>query len=179
MAVVPSGPDQRYNANALAYFAGIATATQRVWITSAYFVPDAATLMALISAALRGVDVRVLVPERGDVHLVNAAARSYFPALLHGGVRLYQYKTYVLHSKSMVVDGRWGMVGSANVDIRSFRLNFELGALVIGEATARRLEERYLADLKQSQEVTAEFLRGYRFWQRLRDGGARLLSPLL
>ena len=81
------------------------------------------------------------------MRLVNAAARSYFPALLRGGVRLYRYQPSVLHSKSMVVDSRWSLVGSANVDIRSFRLNFEVGALVIGEFTAKRLERRFLDDL--------------------------------
>ncbi|MGQ0552779.1 MAG: phospholipase D-like domain-containing protein [Planctomycetota bacterium] len=179
VAIVPSGPDQSHNANALAHFSGIAMAQKRVWLTSAYFVPDQATLTALISAALRGVDVRVLVPQRGDVHLVNAAARSYFPTLLRGGVRLFRYQPSVLHSKSMVVDSRWSLVGSANVDIRSFRLNFEVGALVIGETTAKRLERRFLDDLKLSNEVGQEFLDSYGFWPRLRDGAARLASPLL
>jgi cardiolipin synthase len=179
LAVVPSGPDQHHNANGLTYFAGIASARQRVWITSAYFVPDQPTLRALLSAALRGVDVRLLIPERGDVALVDAAARSDFPALLRGGVRIFQYTSTVLHAKTMVVDGTWTLVGSANMDRRSFRLNFELGALVAGRRFARQLEERFLTDLVGSREVSEPWLAGYGPLARLRDGAARLLGPLL
>lgn len=179
VAVIPSGPDQAHNANGLVYFAGIAAAHQRIWLQSAYFIPDQPLLTALVSAALRGVDVRVIVPAVSDVGLVRAAARSYYPALLRGGVRVYEFQPSMLHSKTMVVDGRWGLVGSANMDIRSFRLNFELGALVLGRDFARRMEQRFLEDLAQSIEVTADALRAQGWWARLRDGGARLLSPLL
>jgi cardiolipin synthase len=110
---------------------------------------------------------------------VRAAARSYYPALLRGGVRVFEYLPSMLHSKTVVVDGRWGLVGSANMDIRSFRLNFELGALVMGRAFARRLEERFEADAASSREVTPEVIRAQTYWDRLVDGGARLLSPLL
>jgi cardiolipin synthase len=179
VAVVPSGPDQEHNASGMVYFSGVATARKRVWLTSAYFVPDHAMVVALISAALRGVDVRVLVPQRSDVGLVDAAARSNFLVLLRGGVRVFQYQPAVLHAKTMVVDGTWGMVGSANVDIRSFRLNFELGALVLGPRFAERMEARFKRDLEQSREVRAQELEERTFLERLRDGGARLLSPLL
>jgi cardiolipin synthase len=179
LAVVPSGPDQRHNANGLTYFAGIAAARQRVWITSAYFVPDQPTMRALLSAALRGVDVRLLVPERGDVALVDAAARSEFPALLRGGVRIFQFTSTVLHAKTMVVDGTWTLVGSANMDRRSFRLNFELGALITGRRFAGELEERFRSDLDSSREIGPEWLDGYGLLPRLRDGAARLLGPLL
>jgi len=179
VAVVPSGPDQEHNASGLVFFSGVATARQRVWLTSAYFVPDHAMIAALISAALRGVDVRVLVPQRSDVALVDAAARSNFLVLLRGGVRIFLYQPSVLHAKTMVVDGAWGMVGSANFDIRSFRLNFELGALVLGPHFAARMEARFKHDLEQSREVLAPELEARGFLERLRDGGARLVSPLL
>ena len=179
VAIVPSGPDQEHNASGMVYFAGVATARRRVWLTSAYFVPDHAMVAALISAALRGVDVRVLVPARSDVAIVDAAARSNFLVLLRGGVRVFQYQPSVLHAKTMVVDGAWGMVGSANVDIRSFRLNFEVGALVAGRAFAERMEARFRHDLELSREVLARELEERTFLERLRDGGARLLSPLL
>ena len=179
VAIVPSGPDQEHNASGMVYFAGVATARRRVWLTSAYFVPDHAMVAALISAALRGVDVRVLVPARSDVAIVDAAARSNFLVLLRGGVRVFQYQPSVLHAKTMVVDGAWGMVGSANVDIRSFRLNFEVGALVAGRDFAERMEARFRHDLELSREVLARELEERTFLERLRDGGARLLSPLL
>lgn len=179
VAVIPSGPDQRHNANGLVYFTGIALAGQRIWIESAYFIPDPALLTALVAAALRGVDVRVIVPSNSDVGLVRAAARSYYPALLRGGVRVFEYQPSMLHSKTLVIDGRWGLVGSANTDIRSFRLNFEVGAVVLGRQFARRLEERFCKDMSDSVEITGEMLRTQGYWARLRDGCARLLSPLL
>jgi cardiolipin synthase len=178
-AIIPSGPDQEHNANGMIYFAGIASARRRIWLESAYFIPDQALLTALVSSALRGVDVRVLVPAFSDIGLVRAAARTYYPALVRGGVRVYEYQPSMLHSKTLVVDGRWGLVGSANMDIRSFRLNFELSALVMGKAFARDLEEHFVADMAQSIEITAELLRAQGWWARLRDGLARLMSPLL
>ena len=179
VAVVPSGPDQEHNASGLVFFSGVATARHRVWLTSAYFVPDHAMIAALVSAALRGVDVRVLVPQRSDVALVDAAARSNFLVLLRGGVRIFLYQPSILHAKTMVVDGAWGMVGSANFDIRSFRLNFELGALVLGPRFSACMEARFQRDLEHSREVLAPELEARGFVERLRDGGARLVSPLL
>jgi cardiolipin synthase len=178
-AIIPSGPDQDYNANGMVCFAGISSARQRIWIESAYFIPDQALLTALVSSALRGVDVRVLVPAHSDIGLVRAAARTYYPTLVRGGVRVFEYQPSMMHSKTLVVDGRWGMVGSANMDIRSFRLNFELSALIMGRHFARSLEERFAADMAQSVEITADFVRGQSYWARLRDGCARLMSPLL
>lgn len=179
VAVVPSGPDQENNANGLAYFAGIAAARDRCYVTSPYFVPDEATLRALTSTALRGVDVRLLVPGRSDVMLVRAAARSYYAPLVRAGVRVFEYGPAMLHAKTMVVDGSWGMVGSANLDIRSFRLNFELGAIVFDAEFAKRLEERFLADLGESAEMTVQSLGKRKFRARLKESIARLLSPLL
>jgi cardiolipin synthase len=179
VAVVPSGPDQEQNANALAYFAGIASARARCYVTSPYFVPDEPTKRALESAALRGVDVRLLVPGRSDVALLRAAARSYYAPLVRAGVRVFEYRPAMLHAKTMAVDGAWGMVGSANLDIRSFRWNFEVGAIAFDPEFARRLEERFLADLAESQEITPQWLGRRRFPTRLRESAARLLSPLL
>jgi len=179
VTVVPSGPDQEHNANGMVYFAGIAFARERVYLSSPYFIPDEPTLRALISAAMRGVDVRVMAPARCDVALVGPAARSYFPSLVRGGVRVFEYQPSMLHAKMMVVDGTWGIVGSANVDIRSFLLNFELGTLVFDPAFAALLEKRFISDLENSIEVTAEALAQRSFPSRLLDGAIRLLSPLL
>jgi cardiolipin synthase len=179
VAVVPSGPDQRHNANALAYFAGIASARHRCWLQSPYFIPDEPTAQALITAALRGVDVRVLVPARCDVKLVGRAARSYYRALLRGGVRIFEFEPSMLHAKAMVVDGSWCLIGSANIDIRSFRLNFELGALIVDGAFAAHFESHFEEDLADSREVKRAALARIGLLDRLRDGVARLLSPLL
>lgn len=179
VAIVPSGPDQERNANGLAYFSGIAASERRLYLTSPYFIPDEPTVTALIAAALRGVDVRILLPGINDVALVAPAARSYYEELLEGGVRIFEFQPSMLHAKTMVVDGSFSIVGSANVDIRSFRLNFELGALVFDAAFAAKLEERFMRDLADSREITLERMAARGFFTRLGHGVARLLSPLL
>ncbi len=179
VAVIPSGPDQEHNANSFVFFAGIASARSKIYLTSPYFIPDDAILKALISAAMRGVDVRVLVPGKGDIRLVGAAARSYFPSLTRGGVRVFEYLPSMLHAKTLMVDNRWSIVGSANLDIRSFRLNFELGGLVLDPVFAGELEARFHRDQAVSKEVTEEDLDRRGYLAKLKDSFARLLSPLM
>jgi cardiolipin synthase len=179
VTVIPSGPDQEYNATGMAYFAGIASARRRCWLTTPYFIPDAATVRALESAALRGVDLRVLLPARADVLMVGPAARSFYPGLLRSGLRIFEYQPSMLHAKTMVVDGLLSLVGSGNVDFRSFRLNFELGALVESAEFARVLEARFEQDLRSSREVTETDVASRSLCARLGQGAARLLAPLL
>ncbi|HEY6007902.1 MAG TPA: phospholipase D-like domain-containing protein, partial [Geobacteraceae bacterium] len=179
VAALPSGPDQDHNASALVYFGGIAGARERVWLTSPYFIPDEPTLRALEETALRGVDVRLLVPAESDAFLVGPAGRSYFPTLLKAGVRVFEYLPSLLHAKTMVVDAEWSFVGSANLDIRSFRLNFELGALVADPEFARLLEEKFHDQARESREVTMESLAARGIWIQVVEHLARLLSPLL
>lgn len=179
VAIVPSGPDQMRNASQLNYFAGITAARNSVWLTSPYFIPDEAILSALIGAALKGVDIRILVPERCDVLLVGPAGRSYYQHLLAVGIRIFEYLPSMLHAKTMVVDERFALVGSANIDIRSFRLNFEVGALIDDPAVAATLRERFTAQLRESREITTEAVRKWSFPKRLQHGAARLFSPFL
>jgi len=181
VAIVPSGPDQEHNASAFVHFATIASARRRVWLSSGYFVPDEATVAALVSAALRRVDVRVLLPALAcsDVKTAAYAARWYYGTLLRGGVRVFEYEPAMLHGKTLVADGQVAVVGSANVDLRSYRLNFEVGALVNDEEFAASLERRFVRDLARSSEVTLEMLARLGRRHRLRCGLARLLSPLL
>jgi len=179
VAVVPSGPDQRTNAISLAYFGAICGAHERVWLSSPYFMPDEPTNRALVAAALRGLDVRILVPARADVPFVVPASRSFYGPLLEVGVRIFEYQSAMMHVKSVAVDGAWGVVGSANIDMRSFRLNFELSTLVHDEAFVASLEESFLVDLGKSVEITRSDVRRRGYGQRLKLGAARLLSPLL
>jgi cardiolipin synthase len=179
VAVVPSGPDQEQNASGLVYFSGLATARRRIDLTSPYFAPDEPTMRALVTAALRGVELRLLLPGRSDVPIVSRAARTTYGELLRAGVRIFEYQGALLHAKTLAVDGEWGVVGSANIDMRSFRLNFELCALVADAHFAVALEARFAADLEQSREVTLRHVAGRGFPERLVDGAARLLSPLL
>ncbi|TLM69193.1 MAG: cardiolipin synthase [Deltaproteobacteria bacterium] len=179
IAIVPSGPDQLRNASQLNYFAGITSARRSVWLTSPYFIPDEAILSALIGAALKGVDVRILVPARCDVLLVGPAGRSYYQQLLGVGIRVFEYLPSMLHAKTMVIDEQLALVGSANIDIRSFRLNFEVGALIDDPAVAAALHKRFAGQLRESCEVTLTEVQAWTFAKRLRHGAARLFSPFL
>ncbi|MFN7990252.1 MAG: cardiolipin synthase [Thermoanaerobaculia bacterium] len=179
VAVLPSGPDQAANANAHTYFAALSGALERCWLTTPYFVPDEPTVAALCNAAFRGIDVRVLVPAESDVPLAQAAGRFFYGTLLRSGVRIFEYQPAVLHAKTVVVDGSWALVGSANLDFRSFTLNFELGALVFDRGFAALLERRFAQDLVESREVTLPPVERRGFALRARLGLARLLSPLL
>lgn len=175
--IVTSGPDNALEAIHRMHVVAINASTQRAWLTTPYFIPGEPALMALTSAALRGVDVRVLVPRRSDSLIVSAAARSYFDELIAAGVKVWEYKARMLHSKTLVVDDNCAMAGTANFDNRSFRLNFEVMAVVYGPALAGPLAAQFETDLCSSVAVHAH--RPQRFLMRLADASARLFSPLL
>src|SRR5262249_40319198 len=123
--ILASGPDDgRWHAIHAILFAAISLARERVWITTPYFVPDQAVELALSTASLRGVDVRLLLPGRSDHALVFHAGRSFYPELLAAGVKVFELDHAFVHAKTAAIDGRWSTVGSANMDRRSFRLNF-------------------------------------------------------
>ncbi|HEY1551668.1 MAG TPA: phospholipase D-like domain-containing protein, partial [Kofleriaceae bacterium] len=128
---------------------------------------------------LRGVDVRVLVPAKGDSRLVDLAARSYFPELLESKVRFYEYTPRFIHAKTLVVDDDVAIVGTANFDNRSFRLDFELVAVLFGTGANEQLAAQYERDLTDSREIGRAELLAMPFVQRLGQASARLLSPLL
>jgi cardiolipin synthase len=177
--VVASGPDRDVEPIQKLYFAAIATARERVYVTTPYFVPDDAILTAFTTAALRGVDVRVLVPRRSDSLLVTAAARSYYDALLSAGVRVYEYQPTMIHSKTLVVDDFFAAVGTANMDNRSFRLNFEVSAILYGSEHAESMCAQFRKDLGVSKEIKAVTRLRVPLRWRVAEAGARLLSPLL
>ncbi len=175
--IVTSGPDSPLEAIHRMHVSAIHSANERVWLTTPYFVPGEPALMALTSAALRGVDVRLLVPRRSDSLIVSAAARSYFDELIAAGVKVWEYRARMLHSKTLVVDDHCAMIGTANFDNRSFRLNFEVMAVVYGPALAGPLAAQFGTDLLSASPVALH--RRQSFWQRLGDATARLFSPLL
>jgi cardiolipin synthase len=174
--VLPAGPDSPWEPIHRVMLAAIAQARQRVWLVTPYFVPGEAARMALTSAALRGVDVRLLVPARGDSALVSAAARSYFDELIGAGVRVFEYPR-MLHTKALLVDAETCVLGSSNFDNRSFRLNFELCVLFEDAGVAGDLQAVLARDLAAAREVLGPRRLG--FWPRLGEASARLLSPLL
>lgn len=177
--VLGSGPDHVLFPIHKLYFAAIAAADERVLITTPYFVPDEAVLTALTTAALRGVDVRILVPRKGDSALVSAAARSYFEELITVGVKIYEYGPPMLHAKTMVVDDELAIVGTANMDNRSFRLNFECALAIAGGDTAATLTRWFHRDLEKATRVTARGEKRAPFRQRSLESVARLLSAIL
>ncbi|MFO0736750.1 MAG: cardiolipin synthase [Labilithrix sp.] len=177
--IVASGPDRELEPIQRLYFAAIALSQKRVLVTTPYFVPDAPVLTALTTAALRGVDVRILVPRLSDSLVVTAAARSYFDDVLAAGARVFEYQPTMVHSKTIVVDDFFAAVGTANMDNRSFRLNFEVTAILYGETHAETLAKQFALDLKQAREIDEAARRASPLKWRLAEAGARLLSPLL
>jgi cardiolipin synthase len=176
--VVSSGPDSSWEAIHRLHIAAINSAQRRVWLTTPYFVPGEAAMMALTSAALAGLDVRLLVPRRSDSVVVTYAARSYFDDLLAAGVRVYEYGPRLLHSKTLLIDDHVAVIGSANFDHRSFRLNFEVSLLFHDARVAGEVERMIELDLAHSPRVRDD--RPRPLWRvRLPEALARLVSPLL
>jgi cardiolipin synthase len=176
--VLSSGPDSPWEAIHRLHVGAIHAATRRVWLVTPYFVPGEAAMMALTSAALGGVDVRVLVPRRSDSRLVTWAARSYFDELMAAGARVYEYGPRLLHTKALLVDDEVAIIGSANFDSRSFRLNFEVSVLFRDATIAAQLARLIEGEFASAPRVRAE--RAQPLWTaRLPEALARLLSPLL
>ncbi len=173
--VLDSGPDRRWSPIAFYQNHIFALARERLWITSPYFIPSPSLEDSLISASLRGVDVRLLVPMRSDNRLVAWASASYYPRLMEAGVRIYQYERGFVHAKTIVVDEWVASVGSANMDLRSFHLNFELNVFVYGTKFVEELASTFEDDLKQASELH----NAPSVWRIMRGNLARIFSPLL
>ncbi|HRN62423.1 MAG TPA: cardiolipin synthase [Luteimonas sp.] len=176
--VVTSGPDSAWEAIHRVHVGAIHAAKRRVWMTTPYFVPGEAAMMSLTSAALAGLDVRLLVPRESDSKLVTLAARSYFGPLLLAGVKIYEYGPRMLHSKTLLVDDSTVLIGSANFDHRSFRLNFEVSVLFDDPALGAQLAALFESELAHAPRVRQGRKRGL-FTARLPEALARLMSPLL
>lgn len=149
-------------------------AKSSIHITSAYFVPDRQFVEALVGAAKRGVDVKLVLPGVSDHGLVMHAGRSFYDELLANGVKIYQLQVAVLHAKSAVIDGKWSTVGSANIDRRSFLHNYELNVVVLDPGFGTEMESAFQEDLRDSKEVTLEQWRRRPLKDRLREFAARL-----
>ncbi|MER2526536.1 MAG: cardiolipin synthase [Candidatus Competibacter denitrificans] len=178
LQLLESGPDNTRHAISKCFFAMIAGAQHQILLTTPYFVPTEALTAALITAALRGVEVRLLVPHTSDSRLVTAAARSYYDELVSAGIKIDEYGPPMLHAKVLVVDKKIAAVGSANFDNRSLSLNFEIMATIYSEQIAAQLIETFQADLKLARPYVKPGRRAT-FGQRLFEATARLLSPLL
>lgn len=177
--VIASGPDRKPNVLYQLLLAAVSDARHQISLITPYFVPDRAMLLALEAAAYRGVRVRLMLPARSDHRVVLWAARSFYEELLASGAEIYEYDEGMLHSKVVVVDRRWAMVGSANMDERSFRLNFELTSLLYDAGLAQGLAADFDALREKSRRVMQEDLRRWTYPQTLAAGAARLATPLL
>ncbi|OCT11157.1 cardiolipin synthase [Paenibacillus pectinilyticus] len=176
--VISSGPDTRWDAIQEMYFAGLITAKNRIWVTTPYFIPDPSIIMALKSAAISGVDVRIILPYKGDSRIVQYASRSYLQELLQAGVRFYLYRKGFIHAKIILIDELMATVGTANMDMRSFFSNFELNAVMFDEEIIQRLERDFVMDLEECTEVKLEEFVMRSKMEKRKEAIAHLLSPL-
>ncbi|MGE5752590.1 MAG: cardiolipin synthase [Deltaproteobacteria bacterium] len=178
LQVVASGPDRAMRPIYQGVFTAFTLARKRIWIATPYFVPDDAISTSLENAALRGVDVRLIVPKKSDLKTVWLAGRSYFEDLMAAGVRIFLYQPTNLHSKVLIIDDDVGVVGSSNVDIRSFFLNFELGVFVYSGKEIEALSAGFETDLLSAKELDAARFRRRPRLARLLEDTARIFSPL-
>ncbi|MCE0486353.1 phospholipase D-like domain-containing protein [Ornithinimicrobium sediminis] len=161
------------------YLEAIDRASHHIWITQAYFIPDREIMHGLLSAAARGVDVRVLTPERSNHVVADAVARSYFADLLRGGVRIFLYCDAMVHAKTATVDGAWTTVGTANIDRLSLRGNYEVNLEILDAGQAEVMESIFRADLANSVEMTLEEWEDRDLVHRAVERVLRPLQPLL
>ncbi len=177
--VLPSGPADEVDTVGLLIQAAFHGAKQRIWVASPYFVPDDGVLEALKLAAFRGVDVRVLIPERSDSRLVDLARVPALEELLRQDVRTFCYASGFLHAKVILVDDRVAGVGTVNLDYRSIRLNFEITALVFDESTIGEVAASFEEDFRGSTELTLQELSRRRLPSRVASRVAHLFAPVL
>lgn len=158
------------------YLAAFTHSSNRLWITHAYFAPNPELLKAMEAASRRGVDVRLIVPAFTDSRIVLNATQSTFTPLLESGVKIYELKDALLHAKSVVIDGTVSIVGSANLDMRSFLHNDEVNAIVINREFGQRMEEVFKKDERSSRPVTRERWEKRSLWQRFKEFGVKLFG---
>lgn len=174
-----SGPDQAWDSIHRAYFALASMARERLWITSPYWVPGAALMTALSTAALSGVDVRVLIPGQPDNRLVYWCGLGHVEPLLRAGVRMYRYAPgRFVHAKTAVADGAWSTVGTANWDARSLEINFEVQAFIQSKALGEQMERQFLKSLEDAEALDLDVWSRRGVMARLSEGLGRLIAPL-
>lgn len=177
--MVSSGPDSRWAAIRQGYLKMISKAEKNVYIQTPYFVPDDSIIEALKVAALGGVDVRIMIPCKPDHPFVYWASTSFISELLDTGAKAYTYTNGFLHCKTLTVDGQISSVGTANMDIRSFKMNFEINAFIYDPAITQCLEKNFMEDLQSCREITLESYSKRPARMRVNESISRLLSPLL
>ena len=167
---LPSSPSSEDHPLRLFFAQSFAAARQRLYITTPYFVPDAATRRLAEERARAGVDVRILLPdEHTDAKPIRLTSHHYYEEMMEAGIRVYEYQPTMMHSKHVVVDGKWSIVGSANMDIRSKELNMENALGILDAGFAAEMEETFLKDLKKSREIRPDEWRRRGPWERFKE----------
>ncbi|RWZ59136.1 cardiolipin synthase [Halobacillus fulvus] len=179
MQIVSSGPDSEWEQIKHGYMKMIMAAKDYIYIQTPYFIPDDSLLDALRIAVLSGVDVRIMIPNKPDHPFVYWATFSNVGDLLKAGANVYIYQKGFLHAKTIVVDGNIASVGTANIDVRSFRLNFEVNAFLYHPETAGLLADRFHEDMEDSTELNYKLYQSRSTWIRFKEAISRLLSPIL
>ena len=177
--IIPSAPSQRLETAGLLFVTALNAARERIWLSAPYFVPDEAVIKALELAALRGVDVRVITTGKSDSLPVYLAAFHYIDQLRDLGIRFYAYKPGFLHEKVMLIDNNVSTVGTANFDNRSFRLNFEVTAVIADEDFAKQMEQMFEDDFAHAELIDPAALDEKSFLWHLGVNLSRLASPVL
>jgi cardiolipin synthase len=177
--VIGDGPDKEFRTLHTIVMGALACARRRVAIMTPYFIPDRPVVAALITAALRGVAITLVLPARNNLPYVHWATRAYLWELIQHGIRVYYQPPPFVHTKMFLMDGVWSLIGSANLDPRSLRLNFELNLEVYDPGFHRELNDHFRATLALSREVTLAEVDGRSLPEKLRDATAKLFSPYL
>ena len=176
---ISDGPDKEFRKLHWIIMGALACAQDRVLMMTPYFIPDRPLVSALITTALRGVDVTLVLPVKNNLPFVHWASRAYLWELLQLGIRVYYQPPPFVHTKLFLVDGVWSLIGSANLDPRSLRLNFEFALEVYHPPFARLLEEEFMAAVARSHQVSLEEMDARSLPAKIRDASAKLFSPYL
>lgn len=177
--IVTSGPDHNEEYIKNGYIKMINNAKKSVYLETPYFVPDEPMLESLKLSALSGVDVRIIVPGNPDHIFMNWAASAYIGELIYAGAKIYTYQNGFIHAKTIVVDGKVSTIGTANMDIRSFKLNFEVNAFIFDDEVARNLEDQFFRDIDDSELITKAEYDSRSNWMKIKESIVRLVSPVL
>ncbi len=179
LQIVSSGPDSEWEQIKNGYLKLIMMAKKYIYIQSPYFIPDASFMDTLRIACLSGIDVRIMIPNKPDHIFVYWATYSYVGELMKAGAKVYIYENGFLHTKMIVIDDEASTVGTANIDIRSFKLNFEVNAFIYDRETSHQLAETFEEDMKLSTELTLEIYERRTLYIKFKESISRLLSPIL
>lgn len=177
--VIGTGPTVRYSAMPELFESLMHAARQKITITTPYYVPDESLQLALCATAYRGVDTNIIFPARNDSRIVGAASRSYYRDLLQAGVKIHEYTPGLLHAKTLTLDGAITLIGSANIDRRSFELNYENNILFYDPELTQIVHQRQQQYMEQSKQITQEMVADWSMIQRLRNNAMAVLGPLL